>query len=769
MKNILGFDPNKFTHEKSDDKSTTLRHKDGHTITIAHNVLSPENREMLKALSGPKKDGYGKILQKASGGMVKEIHPDESEYGYTKRKKMAAGGPTDSYSMGLPCLNPNCKSHGRPHPNCRCYGMANGGKVSDVHYCAYGKPHMAGCEYAQGGEVDSHAYLIKPQEAAVNPSGATYNQSTSGTTGKGRNQINKASSEVIAPQQSAPAEPEEDMSGYQDYPTHFQRGMAKGGPVPSNNPGMMSSRQGFPNGGPVEKDENGGIRGPMTDPGLGSKVMSGLHALGDWLQNSSAGQLPTGSSKPQPQSQTQASDQPAPDNMSQGPATPPGITPEQNQIDENQNEDMTGGMSQGPATPPSVAAPPAAASNPDMGPATLQHPALANPQQYQQAVKNNIMDEARAWSQDLSDGHIEPETYQSLFDKKDTLGKIGTLFGMMLSGAGSGLAHQPNMLMEMMNKEIDRDLDAQKTSSTNRQNYIKLAQAHDLNKANILATQAGARLTDAQTAQIRQEAGIKARIFAQRGAMAKIFNDINNMPEGQAKQQALNAGALLYQKMDATNADAATMYGAAKALQQFGGQGYGGPGSEQAFQQGTQALQMGGQGDLARDMQEHHFAGIPQRTSIPIESGDRAQVTAMQNVNDLFNRSLLYARQPVPKNPADLIKYKAAANALHGSLIGAIKQAQHDGVYKPSEAEFILGQIGDSPGSVFAAYNAVPKIKEIQAEKQNEYNNLLAKYGVNPQQMQGQVPSPGPQLQMGSKTKRPMYQDAQGQWRYKSK
>lgn len=81
--NLLDF--KKFKHVKTDDKSTTLRHKDGHLLTLAHNVLSPKNQEMLKALSkvgeenqteGQKqeeqdKSQYGKVIQKAKGGAVK--------------------------------------------------------------------------------------------------------------------------------------------------------------------------------------------------------------------------------------------------------------------------------------------------------------------------------------------------------------------------------------------------------------------------------------------------------------------------------------------------------------------------------------------------------------------------------------------------------------------------------------------------------------------------------------------------------------------------
>lgn len=52
-----------------------------------------------------------------------------------------------------PCKNPNCKSFGKPHPNCRCYGgMADGGEVG---FCNDTRSHNKDCEYfSDGGQVE---------------------------------------------------------------------------------------------------------------------------------------------------------------------------------------------------------------------------------------------------------------------------------------------------------------------------------------------------------------------------------------------------------------------------------------------------------------------------------------------------------------------------------------------------------------------------------------------------------------------------------------
>lgn len=50
----------------------------------------------------------------------------------------------------LPCLNPSCKSEGKPHPNCKCYvGMAEGGEPE--HFCSKEREHKPDCEHFLDG------------------------------------------------------------------------------------------------------------------------------------------------------------------------------------------------------------------------------------------------------------------------------------------------------------------------------------------------------------------------------------------------------------------------------------------------------------------------------------------------------------------------------------------------------------------------------------------------------------------------------------------
>lgn len=143
------------------------------------------------------------------------------------------------------------------------------------------------------------------------------------------------------------------------------------------------------------------------------------------------------------------------------------------------------------------------------------------------------------WQKDLQNGHITPETYQSLFAKKDTLGKIGTIFGALLSGAGSGLAHQPNVLMEMLNKTLTNDLDAQKSSKHNVLNY------------------ANASLHHAQTALSYENANIAHTTYAMNkmrlAAIQDLTNTVDKIPDGPYSAAARAALGQVAQGAQAAN------------------------------------------------------------------------------------------------------------------------------------------------------------------------------------------------------------------------
>lgn len=108
------------------------------------------------------------------------------------------------------------------------------------------------------------------------------------------------------------------------------------------------------------------------------------------------------------------------------------------------------------------------------------------------------------------------------FQGKETYQKVLAGIGMLLSGAGSGLTGQPNMAMDVINRAIDRDIDAQKANLANKRNLLSyhlqktdsLLNATNLTKATML--EATAASIEARSSQMKSDlAGPQHRLEVQ--------------------------------------------------------------------------------------------------------------------------------------------------------------------------------------------------------------------------------------------------------------
>jgi hypothetical protein len=455
-----------FKKIKSDKDSTVMEHKDGHQLTIAHSRLSPKIRAQLAAI--PMAEGGNPKLEESKkephnnskyampgiahgyaegGAVLKENYSEKTPLEKQIKQEVphyASGGDV-AYENGLPCQNPNCKSHGRPHPNCRCYmGMAEGGKAE--HYCSKPRKHGSECPYyAEGGQASTFA----------DDSSDLLNE--------------------IAPAQSDSYNSISKKDNAKQLLDDLELS-AKGGPD-------FRSMQGIKELKRYSDQEPASARSPAQDKSDNALEVEPIEE---------------GSEDVQPQQ-----------------ANPP-VTPNP------------------PAGPEDASEPP-----PEAGPqpptANAQPPATGAQSVAAQAQSlNNFLDQSNTATQnDLTMGHIQPETMSSLFAKNDTAGKIGTIFGLMLSGAGSGISGQRNALLDLMQKQIDNDLEAQKASAANAQNFYRMHQQANLTNAQAGRTRADKALIDYQLASndsLNAAFAIKAK---------DILNMPDNTPELAAKKASM--------------------------------------------------------------------------------------------------------------------------------------------------------------------------------------------------------------------------------------
>lgn len=152
------------------------------------------------------------------------------------------------------------------------------------------------------------------------------------------------------------------------------------------------------------------------------------------------------------------------------------------------------------------------------------------------------------FDQDLTNGHIQKKTYADLFESKSTLGKIGTVFGLLLAGAGSGLTKQPNLALQMMDKQIDDDFQSQKESKTNAQNFYKLNLENQINKSKILQLKKEGRLTESQEKAMWSEIQLKTDNHTKNQMEISLLHDLQgnvdklpvNSPARMQNQNVLN-------------------------------------------------------------------------------------------------------------------------------------------------------------------------------------------------------------------------------------
>lgn len=325
---------------------------------------------------------------------------------------------------------------------------------------------------------------------------------------------------------------------------------------------------------------------------------------------------------------------------------------------------------------------------------------------------------------DMNANHINPRHYQ---ENMDTGSKIRTAIGLMLGGMGAGLTHGPNLAAEFFNKQIDRDIAAQQNNQNIRQTVLGAYQNQYKN---------------------HQVATLMARATLQAKYGSQIMQAAAEAATPQAQATMLQEGGKL--KMQA--ADLTRQATMMRLYQQSTGMGGVQQGAsndpEAAYQKQQQALMNPAlmiinpelakhNMEIAKANAERHVRGVgdaPPGTVIP--EAVRNQIASHKSVNDLMNMSLDLSKQYGGSLKGMAPSIIARANTLHGQLIGSVKQAQHDGVYKPSEAAFLLDQIGDSPASMFANFSSVPKVREMQDIKQSEYNNLTDVWNLPRQELQ---------------------------------
>lgn len=424
--------------------------------------------------------------------------------------------------------------------------------------------------------------------------------------------------------------------------------------------------------------------------------------------------------------------------------------------------------------------PPPPPPAPPQGVAALP-PVLPTPQ----TMADEIRAHGQMYSQALAQGQIKPETYESLFAKKDTLGKIGTLFGLMVSGAGSGLARQPNAVMEMMQKEIQNDLTAQQNSKSNAENFLRLNQEYTFKNAEMRARAIESELTKGQIAMLPEQkkymaaqrqllqvqAAAQARTMAIQNenysALHAITMNIQKYPPGSPQRRDAEQAAAILSTMvkseDGFLADRAALAGAA-AAGLIGAPEQGGANPEAAFQAQQRLRRMSGHGDMAKTAEEHRIPGFNGETSLPVDRASQDKIRDLVDYDNQLSRMIKWTQKyggtTLDRPRVDEGKVMAA------DLQSAYRNATNGGVYKPGEQNFIEKIIPENPAS-FAGKTfgtTLSKLRQVQKNARFQMDNHLKSFGLTGISAQRKAPAPAEGAKAWDKMGNPLTRK-NGAWR----
>jgi hypothetical protein len=541
----MKMDLNKFKITHSDENTTTLQHPRGHKITIAHNSLNPEHKEMFKAMNAAPK------ATKLCGG------------GY-----MADGGVAENDKNGMeydpmkdPDLNPNAKKapigdknpNTRPSPTPSGIKMAGGGTPpsptpkDDVPapIPTNAAPFVKGFESGATPLADAWKNFkagFSSDEPQKKADGGEMQGGGGGNTG--------GPAPAIAPdplKQYWPTPQEEEASGYPPDPRRAQyiaakrqaaastiQNQAQGGEIKQSNPKLEQSRvqppipkRHYADGGnasniqdspdqiasdaaasapnnPVSPDSSTpqdsrpfaqqigahvgkAVRDAIADTlgaaksiasPVGDLVKGGVQGLNG--QNTAVptpGLPPSAPGLPQnPQftaANTVVPTAPTTTPPSSGPNTAQPTSDAASdpmlQAINTEQANYKAGLAQQKAGLLNEAA---ATGQQGKAEAAALTSTIAGQQQTAQTYQDHysaLEQERQNFMSDIENQHIDPQHY---LNSMGTGSKIATGIGLILGGMGGGLSHQGNPALDFLNKQIDRDIQAQQTNLGKSENLL---------------------------------------------------------------------------------------------------------------------------------------------------------------------------------------------------------------------------------------------------------------------------------------------------------
>lgn len=322
-------------------------------------------------------------------------------------------------------------------------------------------------------------------------------------------------------------------------------------------------------------------------------------------------------------------------------------------------------------------------------------------QKYEE-IGNNLHQKYEDLAAQVSQGHIDPNQWWS---SKSTGSKVLTAIGMLFAGAGAGASGHPEMVSKIIDDSINREIDAQKSNLNNKNTllgkymemYNSLPQAEAAARLTLEASTEG--LINQQAAKLNSQNAINMATIMSTQRRLNIYPQFDGLAKGQAMMG-------MYQNM-----------------------GKGQPSSgESAYQQKLQDLSV-----LAPErykIEEAKYLPGVGVAAKPVPEDVHKKLTVAKDLSEKLAALENFSRN----NQGTIFDQKIlnTGKAMAADASSALRLAQEQGVFKPSDQHFIESMIPKDPSAFFANYRTIPKYQTIRKLNDQSLNGYLKAYGVKP-------------------------------------
>lgn len=726
-------DLSKFKHIASDDKTTTLRHYEGHTVTLAHKPLSKANREALKAMAEKAQ------LKAEAKGDGKPSTPEMlADGGKVEGKKVLTGVKTSSAAKGVEMAN-KARAEGDASPNGVTVQVRSSEEQSKTDFgqirsSAHGERPKV---YAEGGEVkksnpsemslDNLVAGIKdavsPKSSSTPPPAPIHNQYGSSKYAEGGDVVPPALDPNAPQMASKPL----DFTGLPDVSSEGATNLGKaieaqpaerlehfkqaGFTDPESEQQMLAQltkEKAAREQGAIDRTQSTGASAQshfnQLTQSAQQKQALGIPLSAEEQQALNAPQQPASPGSMQPDPSVQAAAQ-----QSQG----LGATPQPNAMASGIN-DIEGMMQQGYHNQLTGINAQAAAQG-ELG---KQQAAMLQKQQDAQMIAKKHFDdsfskldnERQALVKDVQDGHVDPNKYWTGDSNGNgSHSKIMSGIGMIL--AGFNPTSSPNAAINFLKYQMDQNIQAQAKNLDAKQNLLasNLRQFGNLKDATEMtrimqsdmvsnqlqqaAATAQSPLAKAAALQAAGQLQMQTAPMFQQFAMRRAMMNLGNSTEGQQNPQAIEQ-MIGYMRM--TNPE------------------------------------------LAKDMQSRYVPGVG-LSSIPVPQEVRSEIVGKQNFNQMAQHYVDFVKQNAGSlNPKVINQGTTMAAELQGAYRNAVK----GGVYKEGEQQFIEKLIPSDPTQFAGSIRTLPKLQSLIQSNDSQLNQIKKGYGLPGSHQQQQAAEP---------------------------